>query len=283
MTDDTLYKPGYEGERLASTLSQPERQEFRLAKPQLQRRLYDAMLTLTVLDGPGLRQLGARATPAHLVEFSDRVGQEKLEPRKLIFKPTAAQVSDMDGALALLEGLRPAYFKVVMLRAIYGFEKYCGEPGTWTWEAIGGYLGMSSRWAQHAHDVAMVQAARRAGLIPRARRDYALFVAGVWSDRAWISNIGTTADPRQAIANLKVKSPVRIESAFAIWVAGQPVAKKVLEATRKRLRSLTSHAAWYKANPDTICEEIIEACRQDETAWMVEDLPIKGELRTIAA
>lgn len=283
MTADAMYKPGYEGDRLSSNLSQQEKQALRLGKAALVGRLYDAMLTMSVMDGGGLRGLAAGGTPAHLIEFSDRVGQDKPEPPRHIFKPTAAQVSDMDAALALLEGLRPAYFKVVMLRAFHNFERRCGESGSWTWDAIGGYLGMSARWAEQAHDAAVVQAARRSGLLPRATTDHALFVAGVWADRAWMSNIGTAADPRQAIANLRVKSPLRIESGFAIWVAGPPMAKRVFDDVRKQLRSLNSHAAWFKANPDTICDEIIARAREINASWMIEDIQVKGPSSILAA
>lgn len=283
MTTDAMYKPGYEGERLSSAMSLPERQTFREGRPRLVRRLYDAMMTLTVMDRGGMKQLGASATPAYLVEFSDRVGQEKVEPRRLIFKPTAAQVSDMGNALALLEGLRPAYFKVVMLRAIYDFERYCGEPGTWTWEAIGAYVGMSGAWAEKAHTDAIVQAARRGGLLPRASRDYAVVIAGMRPDREWMSNLATGADPRQSISNLNVKSPIRVEACMAVWVNGQPLAKRVFDETRKRLRSLNAHAAWFKANPDTICQEVVEVCRRSDASWMIEDIPIRGERGALAA
>lgn len=274
----TPYKPGYEGEHLSSTLTQPEKQALRLGKADLVRRLYEAMLTLSVMAGAGIRGIAAGGTPQHIVEFSDRVGEEKPNAPRLIFKPTAAQVTDLDPALALLEGLRPIYFKVVMLRAFHNFERRCGEPGSWSWKDIGGYFGMSDRWAEQTHDAAIVQAARRAGIIPKISTDYAVLAISVWVDRGWLTNISTAADPRLAVANLRGKSPVRLEDAYALWVAGKPVARRVAEDARRELRNLCSHGAWYKAHPDSVSQRLIEAARNADAGWILDEIAVRGAL-----
>lgn len=277
-TSDQMFKPGYEGDRPATTMTAPERQTLRLAKGQLIRRLHDAMMTMSVLRGAGGQGIGAGATPPHIVEFADRVGEEKAAPASIPFRPTAAQVSDMDAALKLLEGLRPAYFKVVFFRALDEFARYCGEPSPWPWAAIGGYFGMSDRWAEAAYDAAIVQAARRSGVLPTIPADYAVLAVSAWVSHGWLTNISTAGDPRQAVSNLRTKSPVRIEDSYAIWVAGQGVAKRVSEEARKSLRNLLSHGSWYKAHPDTVSQHLIEAARKVDSAWLLEEIPHKGAL-----
>lgn len=275
---EVLFKPGYEGDRLSSTLTVPERLVLRSRKSELVQRLHDAMLTVSVMQGPARLGIGAGAAPAHIVEFADRVGEKPVDPSPLRFRPTAAQVSDMDPALKLLEGLRPAYFKVVMFRALHQFSKACGETGSWPWQAIGGYFGLSDRWAEAAYDAAIVQAARRSGILPTIPEDYSVLAAAAWVDRGWMTHLSTAADPRQATANLRGKSPVRLETAFAIWVAGQPLAKRVADEVRRSLRNLTSHGSWYKAHPDVVCEHLIEVARQVDTGWIMEEIALRGAL-----
>jgi len=273
---DAMFKPGYEGDRLATTTTGPERQALRLARGQLIRRLHDAMMTMSVQPARGGLGLAAGGTPSHIVEFSDRVGEERADPVPLPFKPTAAQVSDMGPALALLEGLRPAYFKVVFLRAVDEWARYCGDRGPWPWAAIGGKFGMSDRWAEAAYDAAIVQAARRAGILPKVSTDYAILAASSWVDHGWMTNISTAADPRQALSNLRGKSPVRIEDAYAIWVAGQPVAKRVAEDLRRSMQNLCSHGSWFRAHPDTVSQRLIEIARSFDAGWVADEIALGG-------
>lgn len=278
MTSDQMFKPGYEGARPSTILTAPERQALRLGKADLVRRLHDAVLTMSVLDGMGSLGIVAGGVPDHIVEFADRVGEEKEEVERARFRPTAAQVSDMDRALKLLEGLRPNYLKVVLFRALHEFAKDCGERGDWPWESIGGYFGLSSRWAEAAYDAAIVQAARRAGLIPMASTDHAVLAVAVWIDKGWLTNISTGPDPRQAASNLRTKSPVRIDQAFALWVAGPPVAKRVAAGARKAMRNLVSHGSWFKAHPDSVAEVLISCAREAGADWMFDEIPIQGRV-----
>lgn len=275
---DQMFKPGYEGARPSTRLTGPEKQRLLLGKAALVERLHTALLTMAAMEGRASLGIGTGATPAHLEEFADRVGQEKEPEPPARFQPTAAQVSDMDKALGFLEGLRPAFFKVVLLRALHEFAKENGEQGDWPWKRIGGFFGLSERWAESAYDAAIIQAARRSGLLPMCSQDHSVLVVAVWHDRAWLTNLSTTADPRAAVANLKVKSPIALESAFAVWVAGQPVAKRVVELAKPGMRNLLSHGSWYKANPDAVAETLVDVARSVAADWLIEDIAIKGRL-----
>lgn len=273
---DAMFKPGYEGERPSTVLTMPERQQFRQARADLIRRIHAAMLTLGALGGTMDLGIVTGGTPEHIVEFGDRVGEEQAQAPRTKFRPSASQVSDMDKALRLLEGLRPAYFKVVYFRALNEFGRENGEPGDWPWGKIGGYFGLSDRWAESAYDAAIVQAARRSGVLPMVTRDFAVVVAAAWVDRAWLTNVGTAADPRQAVSNLRSKSPVKIEQAFAIWTDGQPVAKRLVTDVRAGMRNLLSHGAWYKVHPDTVNERLVTRAREINAGWMIDDIPLSG-------
>lgn len=273
---DQMFKPGYEGVRPSAVLTAPERQTLRQAKPDLVRRLHDAMLTLAAVEGRHSLDISTGGVPSHIVEFADRVGQEAAELPRARFQPTAAQVSAMDPSLKLLEGLLPVYFKVVLLRALHEFARDNGEPGEWPWDAIGGWFGFSERWAEDAYTAAIVQAARRAGILPMKDRDHAVLVVGCWVNRGWLTNISTGPDPRQALSNLKTKIPVRVDEAFAIWVAGPPVAKRIAEAARGKLRATASHGSWYKANPESVADVLVREAQQAAADWMMEEFQVRA-------
>jgi len=227
------------------------------------------------VDGRAFLGISTGGTPDHVVEFGDRVGEEKQAQPPARFEPTAANVSDMDRALRLLEGLRPPFFKVVLFRALDEFARENAEPGEWPWKKIGGYFGMSDRWAEAAYDAAIVQAARRAGILPMVPNDHAILAVAAWVDGAWLTCLANSADPRQEASNLRSKSPVRIETGFAIWTPGKPLAKRVLDYAKPRLRNLLDHGAWYKVHPDTMAEALIAAARETDTPWHMEDLDLR--------
>jgi hypothetical protein len=70
------YKPGYDGQRLSTRTTAPERQTLLLEKPEIVRRLHRAMLTLAVQRT--IMDLGIRTggVPQHLLDFGDHVGTE---------------------------------------------------------------------------------------------------------------------------------------------------------------------------------------------------------------
>lgn len=275
---DEMFKPDYDGDRTTARLTGPEKQTFRLNRAALTRRLHDAMLTLSVQEVGGPSGYIIGGTPKYLVEFSDRVGEEQALPPRARFKPTAAQVSDMPRALQLLDGLTRPFFKVVMLRAFHDFAKDNDEQGDWPWKKIGAQFGFSDRWAEGAYDAAIVQAARRSGLLPMTATDYGVLAVAVWHERGWLTNLSTAADPRQAVANLKTKSPIRLEEAYTIWTAGQPVARRIVDEVKPGIRGLLSHGSWYKLHPDALAESLIDRARQIGAAWLVEEIPLKGAM-----
>lgn len=273
-----MFKPEYEGDRPKATLTGPEKQQLRMLKHTVVERLHAAMLTLSVMQGAGPAKLKAAGCPPHLLEFSDRVGEEPAETPRRRWEPTAAQVSDMPKALALLDGLRKPYYTVVKLRALEEFARENGEQSIWPWDRIGQQFGLSARWAQDVYDTAIIQASRRAGLLPMVSNDYGILIAGAWVDRAWLTNLSTASDPRQAAANLKVKSPVRLEQAVIVWVAGYPLAKRIVDAVKPTMRGTLSHGSWYKVHPDSLANDVVEAAREVGADWLIEDVAVRNAI-----
>ena len=266
-----VFKPGYDGERPPTRMSAPERQRFLAAKHILVRRIHDAMLVLSVSEGMDDLGVGSGA-PQALREFSDLVGREKEPVPKERFRPTPAQISAAGPALALMEGLTKIHFKVVFLRALDELN------ADWPWQRIGGYFGLSDRWAESAYDAAMVQAARRAGVLPMATKDHAVLTCSVWhdalnrTDRGWITCILTSADPRQEASNLRTKSPIRIESASALWLAGKPLCQRIVAAAKPHMMNRSSHGSWFKVGPEEVVDRLILAARTIDAPWHLEEL-----------
>jgi hypothetical protein len=276
---DTLYKPDFDGERPNATLSGPERNQHRLVKRAVIDRVHRAMLTLNALPRVGPKANLAGGTPPYIVEFSDRVGAELEEPKRARYEPSATDVTDMVPALELLKGLSRPFYKVVMLRALNEFAVDEGETEPFPWDVIGEEAGgMSGKWAEDAYNAAIVQATRRAGLLPMVSRDYGIVAVAFWVERGWLTKIATASDPRQAVSNAKASSPVKPDQAFALWVPGQMHAKQIVDATRPQLRGLHGHAAFYKVHPDVLSEQLIEAARGLGVAWTYEDIAVRGAM-----
>lgn len=276
---DAMFKPEYDGERPSPTLTGPEKNQMRLVKSAVIDRLHTAMLTLNVQPRSGPRANLAGGSPPYIVEFSDRVGAELEEPRRARFEPTTADVSDMVPALALMDGLSRPFFKAVMLRALNEFAVEKGETEPFPWDVIGQECGgLSARWAEDAYNAAIIQAARRAGLLPKVSRDYGIVAVSVWMAQGWLTNLATASDPRNAVAKMKATSPLRPDQAFALWVPGQLHAKRLVETVRPQLRGLHSHGAWFKVHPDVLAEQIIDAARGLGVDWTYEEIAVKGAL-----
>lgn len=274
---DPMFKPEFEGERPKGTLSGPEKQQLRLVKAAVIDRLHRAMLTQCAVDGPEDLGLRAGGIPENLIEFSDLVGQERAEAEPARFRPTAADVTDMPKALALLDGLKKHFYTVVKMRALNEFAVEEGEEEPFPWSVIGEHYGFSGRWAESVYDAAIVLATRRAGLLPMTSRDFAVVGIAVWVDReGWLTNLGTAASPRAAVSNQRAKSPIPLTEAFAVWVPGEQVAKRVVAELRPRLRGLQDHNAWFKVNPETLKVDIIEKAREIGADWMLEELAVRG-------
>lgn len=270
-----MYKPGYEAHRPSIVLSGPEKSVFLQGKHELVQQIHSAMLTLSVQRAPLRLGVKTGSVPAHIVEFGDRVGEEEGHAPRVIFEPTPIQVSGYLTTLGLLEGLSQPWFWTVYLRALHEFAKDSGERGDWSWEKIGRKFGLSASWAESAYTAAIVQAARRSGLLPMVSRDHAVVVAGVWTGpKGWLTHIASAENPRLAIANLKGKSPILLEQAAAVWTIGKPVAQRLAEAARKAIPGLRSHGSWYKAHPDVVIDNLTEIARDIGAEWLIEDFAI---------
>ena len=274
---ETMFKPEYDGERPKGTLSGPEKHLLSAIRSEVIERLHAAMLTQCALDGPDDLGIRAGGIPQNLIEFSDMVGQEAPDAPPARFRPSPADVDAMPKALALLNGLRKHFYTVVKMRAINEFAASEGEGEPFPWSEIGDYFGYSGRWAEAIYDAAIVQAARRAGFLPMVSTDFGVVVAAVWlPDGTWLTNLSSAANPRAAVANLRIKSPVRIDRAAVVWVAGEPVAKRILSELKPKLRGAQDHHAWYRLNPETLTTDIIECARRSNAAWFLEELFVSG-------
>lgn len=266
---DRAIHPGYDGPGpTAGERRDGSRLVFdgRLAeqKTALVERIHRAMLTLRTLPKVSAPGFGV-AWPDYIQEFSDAVGVEK-QDAPIRFRPTRGDHDDMLAALQLLEGLRPEYFHVVLLKAAGDFF------GRISWADIGDQFGRSEAWARDAYDRAIIQAARRVGIAPVAPEDYAVLCASVLSDQVFLTWIGTTKNPRQTLYDLKHKNALPVVDAFAVWVPGKPIAKRISEAARALHGHQRLRGAWFMANPFDVEDTILTQAIHANAAWKVESL-----------
>jgi hypothetical protein len=268
-----LYRAGYDGATASDRVTPKERERFDQALPRLVRRLHDAMLLLTVLDAhnPGGRGSG---WPDYVHDFADKVAQGEIEQdaRPKRFDPTRAQIDDFLPAMALMDGLRPIYHRVVFLRALGEFIG--GRADGFSFDSIGDRYGKSGEWARKAYESVLVQAARRAGLLTLTQRGWAVLLASV--DYAGARTIITTAaDPDTQLRDLKAKSPIAIEGAVAIWTPGQETAKRLSGDLRKALAGRFSHNAWARMGLDDMIDLTLDLARSARIDWTVEALAVE--------
>lgn len=270
----TMFKDGYDGARPEGRLTRVEQAAFEAGRKALVRRLHDAMLVLAVgQDEVGLIGKGSN-WPAYLHEFADKVGWDRTDavaPAR--FDPTGAQLDDLLPTLALLDGLRPVYLKVLFLRALGEFF------GGWSWEAIGDRYGRSVEWARQSYEAVVVQAARRSGLLEPAPAGWAVLAVSLRMG-GWCSYLTTASDPRQQLYDLRSKSPVDLEEAFAFWLPGAPAAKAAVAVVRRDLEGRNIRGSWWRADPDEISARLIEAARKAGSAWRLEALELPKARRT---
>lgn len=265
-TRSALYKPGYDG---LQPRIQPvaDQREFAIRRAELVERLGNAMLTLSVVERSPAPIAGVKAGwPEVLRTFGDLIGAEAEEAPPKRFKPTAAMVDDMLPALALLEGLRREYFKVIYLKA---WGDFLGKA---TWEAIGDRFMRSPAWAKDAYERAIIQAARRAGLMAMPADDYAVVSAAVIAEGRFLTWIGFAKDPKQAIWELKTKSPLALTDAFAIWVPGRPVAQRLVDAARALHGRHKERGAWFQCSPLDVEDTLLIEAGKINSPWRVEYL-----------
>lgn len=104
-------------------------------------------------------------------------------------------------------------------------------------------------------------------------RDYAVVVAGAWTGpKGWLTNISGAENPRLAVANLKGKSAIPPDQAFAVWVPGKPIAQRISEMARRAMIGQKSHGAWYKAHPDVVLNSVVEHARGIGADWLIDEI-----------
>lgn len=262
-----LFKPGYQGPQPQARLTPEEVQTFDVKRQTLVRRLHDAMLVLSTWDEH--RMGGSSSWPQYVREFSDLIGWDPADQPapQMRFDPTPEQQSDALKALALLDGVRRVYQQVLFLRAIG--EKF----GGWSFATIGETYDRSAAWAQQAYEAVLIQAARRCGILDPEPRGHAILVAAL-NAGGWRTNIAMAADPDLALRQVRVANALGLDEAFAFWVAGRPVAERVIKAARIKLRSHQTHGSWYLRHPDFVAEALISSAQEMRAAWTIEARPV---------
>lgn len=261
----SLFKPDYDGQRGAPVATDREAVN-EPAMALLRARLAQAMLTMDSMQGE--RSSRGSFWPDYLVEFADRVGEKAPNaPRPTPFQPSGSQIDDMLPALALLEGLRREYFELVWDKAVTDFY-WKGA----TWSGLGAAFGRSGQWAKDAYDRAILQAARRAGILAQAREDYAVVCVGAITEGVFFTWIGASANPKQQVWDLKSKSVVGIADAFALWTPGKPIAKRLIDATKALYGDRRKHGAWHRALPFDVEDTLLSEAEKIGSVWRLEYL-----------
>lgn len=269
-----MFKPGYDGPRPSAQLTPLEQEAYARFSEPLIKRLHDAMLTLgaVMADSPETR---GSTMPEYIHTFADKVGWGPEEgPRQVRFQPTAAQHDDLLPTLALLDGLSPVFLKVLALRAV-------GERiGGFSYKAIAERFGKGEPWARRVYAATVVLAARRAGMLDPAPRGWAVVVAAarVGGMKTYIT---TARDPQQTLYDLRSKSPIELETAFALWVAGPPEAKALVAKARKNLLGRVSHGSWHLIPPEDMADLLIEEQTRVARPWEIEHLNLPAPKRTV--
>lgn len=270
-----MFKPDFEGSRPSGQLTRLETEAYaRFAEPLI-KRLHDAMLTLGALNGE--RHSRGCSMPEYIHTFADKVGWDPdEEPRVLRFQPTAAQHDDLIPTLQLLDGLSPVFLKVLALRAV-------GQRiGGFSYATIAERFGKGEPWAKRVYSAVVVLAARRAGLLDPAPKGWAVVVVAVRVG-GWKTYLTTARDPQQALYDLRSKSPVELEAAFALWVAGKPEAHALVERARKDLLGRVSHGSWHIIPPADMADLLIDEQTRIARPWDLEPLNLPSARRSARA
>lgn len=267
-----MFKSGYEGDRPSGRLTPLEAERAARFSEPLRRRLHDAMLVLGALSAE--RMGGGSTWPEYVHTFADKIGWESEEaPAVVRFRPTAAQLDDFLPTMALLEGLSPAFTRVLALRAI-------GERiGGFSFAAIAERYGKPEAWARRVYAATVVLAARRSGLLEPTPKGWAVVVVAVRTG-GWRTYITTARDPQAALYDLKAKSPLELEAAFAFWTAGKPEAAHLTSVVRKNLLSRVSHGSWHLIPPEDMADQLIDEQTKVERPWEIEALSLPTPKRT---
>ncbi|HCQ52704.1 MAG TPA: hypothetical protein DIV82_00395 [Brevundimonas diminuta] len=267
-----MFKPGYEGPRTEGRMTPLEAQNYARHAEPLIKRLHDAMLTLGALSDEN--RGGGSTWPEYVHTFADKVGWDAdSEPVKLRYRPTAAQLSDFLPTLQLLDGLSPVFMRVLALRAV-------GEKvGGFSFAVIGERFGRTEAWARRVHAAVVILAARRSGLLAPAPKGWAIVIAGVRFG-GWRSFITTARDPSAALYDLRAKSPVELEAAYAFWTAGKAEAAALAKIARQNMLGRVSHGSWHLMSPEDMADLLIEEQTRLERPYDLEPLSLPRATRT---
>ncbi|KQV66627.1 hypothetical protein [Caulobacter sp. Root343] len=242
-----IFKPGFDGPR-DETLGLPGRGQSvpdEGAIDALEARLHRAMLTLTTLSGDGPSAVRS-GWPDHVIELADRIEREKDGDKpKRKFRPTGADVDDLLGALALLEGLRTEIYQLVRYKALDDF--YLEDGASWT--DLGDQFGRSDNWARETYRRAMLQAAKRTGIVFSAPEGYAVVAICTMVEGTLFTHLSISADPRQALYDMKARNPTDIVDSFAVWTNDRATAKVVLDQVKAHHLAQRKHGGWHYLNP----------------------------------
>ncbi len=268
------FKPGYDGPRPSPLLTLPEREALARHSELFSQRLHTAMLTLGALSAHKLG--GGSSMPEYIHEFSDKVGWDPDEtPAPMRFRPTQAEIDDLLPTLQLLDGLSPVFLKVLALRAV-GLR-----IGGFSYAVIGERFGRPEAWAQRVHQATVVIAARRAGLLDPAPKGWAVVVVAVQMG-GWKSYLTTARDPRAALHDVRSKSPVELDRAFAFWTAGKAEAAHLAQLARKNLIGRVMHGSWHHLPPEDMLDLLATEQTRVERPWDLEALTLPRPRRTAA-
>lgn len=265
-----IFKPDYDGPK-DETLGLPGRGQpapDEGAMEALEQRIHRAMLTLTTLSGDGPSAVRS-GWPDHVIELADRIEREKDgdKPRRR-FRPTGADVDDLLDALALLDGLRVEVYQLVRYKAL---DDFYHEDGA-SWTDLGDQFGRSDNWARETYRRAMLQAAKRVGIAFSAPEGYAVVAISVMVDGVLFTHLSISADPRQALYDMKARNPSDIVDSFAVWTNDKPTAKVILDATKAYFASQKKHGGWHYLNPFdaefTILEKAEEIGASTRSQWL---------------
>jgi len=269
-----MFKPAYQGDRPEGRLTPLEAEQYaRFAEPLI-KRLHDAMLTLGALSADSPATHGS-TMPEYMHTFADKVGWDPEEgPAILRFRPTAAQLDDFLPTVQLLEGVSADFLKVLTLRAV-------GERiGGFSYAVIAERFGRPEAWARRVYSAVIVLAARRSGLLAPAPKGWALVVVGVRRG-GWLTYLTTARDPQAALYDLKAKSPLPLESAFAFWTAGKPEAAALAATARQNLLGRVSHGSWHLIPPQDMADLLIDEQTRVARPWEIEVLNLPAPRRTM--
>lgn len=242
-----IFKPGYDGPK-DETLGLPGRGQAvpdARAMEALEQRIHRAMLTLTTLSGDGPSAVRS-GWPDHVIELADRIEREKDgdKPRRR-FRPTGADVDDLLGALALLNGLRVEIYQLVRYKALDDFYLESGA----SWTDLGDQFGKSDTWAAETYRRALLQAGKQAGIVFSAPESYAVMGVSVLVDGMLFTHLSISSDPRQSLYDMKARNPSDIVDSFAVWTVDRPTAKTILDRVKEHFAGQRKHGGWHYLNP----------------------------------